>query len=138
MAGPPFNRHISADSLSNNLEFRMELPVDIIINSAKSQVSRLETESYSGKCLGVKAFWDTLNEPKCSKKYVYFGLFGALRRCSKIRLDLSWSTAILSPISMCSECNYCYIYVGDYSLPLDHFVLVRSDILTPEVAMGIP
>ena len=21
-----------------------------------------------------------------------------------------------------------YIYVGDYSLPLDHFVLVRSDI----------
>ena len=27
-----------------------------------------------------------------------------------------------------------YIYVGDYSLPLDHFVL---DILTPEVAMGI-
>ena len=30
-----------------------------------------------------------------------------------------------------------YIYVGDYSLPLDHFVLVRSDTLTLEVIMGI-
>ena len=30
-----------------------------------------------------------------------------------------------------------YIYVGDYLLSLDHFVLVRSDILTSEVAMGI-
>ena len=24
----------------------------------------------------------------------------------------------------------CYIYVGDYLLPLDHFVLIRSDTLT--------
>ena len=30
-----------------------------------------------------------------------------------------------------------YIYVGNYSLPLDHFVLVRSDTLTREVTMGI-
>ena len=30
-----------------------------------------------------------------------------------------------------------YIYVGDYSLPLDHFVLVRSDTLTLGVTMGI-
>ena len=39
---------------------------------------------------------------------------------------------------MCSECIcIIYIYVGDYSLPLDHFVLVRSDTLTLEVTMGI-
>ena len=30
-----------------------------------------------------------------------------------------------------------YIYVGNYYLPLDHFVLVRSDTLTLEVTMGI-
>ena len=30
-----------------------------------------------------------------------------------------------------------YIYVGNYSLPLDHFVLVRSNTLTLEVTMGI-
>ena len=40
MTGPPFNRHISA----NSLEFRQELPVNIIINSAKSQVNWLETD----------------------------------------------------------------------------------------------
>ena len=44
MTGPSFNCHISADYWPNNLEIRMELPVDIIINSAKSQVNQLETE----------------------------------------------------------------------------------------------
>ena len=30
---------------------------------------------------------------------------------------------------ICSKCtSIVYVYVGDYSLPLDHFVLVRSDI----------
>ena len=47
---------------------------------------------------------------------------------------------IAKPSSICSECTciiYIYIYVGDYSLPLDHFVLVRSDTLTLAVTMGI-
>ena len=38
-------------------------------------------------------------------------------------------TELKKYVWVCSKCtSFVYICVGDYSLPLDHFVLVRSDI----------